>query len=68
MHQTLSFIKEIFRVDNFYKKIKYMILIYNCGPQNLEKSNNHTENHQFFHETQWFFEVFEIIKTAILLF
>jgi len=45
-----------------------MILIYNCGPQNLEKSNNHTENHQFFHETQWFFEVFEIIKTAILLF
>jgi hypothetical protein len=38
MHQTLSFIKEILRVDNYVlKKIKYMILIYNYGLQFFEK-------------------------------
>ncbi len=48
-------------------KIKYPVLINNCFVVSFfwgKTSNNCLENSQFFHETQWFFEVFEINVTG----
>jgi hypothetical protein len=46
------------------------IYIYNCGSHKKLKSNNRLENCQVFHETQHFFEIFEITRTggSFLLF
>jgi hypothetical protein len=57
------------QVDNCdYQKIKYLIIIYNQISRFFKnKSNMHLKLlglFRFFHETQQFFEVFEIPRTA----
>jgi hypothetical protein len=68
-YQRIKYLVLIYNHD--YQKIKYLIVIYNHDFQIKKEKRKKINIHLklsglcwFFHETQWFFEVFEILRTC----